>query len=118
MHLARREMQIGVEEWLRVIPDFELATDEELIERGGGSMMALKHLRLRLGGGGMKLLIDDDVCMGHGRCYRLAPDVLACDDEGYVTPRGEPIEFPADQHGAAEEIVGYLPRAGDLLIDD
>lgn len=45
-HLARREMQIGVEEWLRVIPDFRVATDEELAERGGGSMMTLTKLPL------------------------------------------------------------------------
>jgi len=45
-HLARREMQIGVEEWLRLIPDFRVATDEELAERGGGSMMTLTTLPL------------------------------------------------------------------------
>jgi len=45
-HLARREMQIGVEEWLRLIPDFRVATDEELAERGGGSMMTLAKLPL------------------------------------------------------------------------
>jgi cytochrome P450 len=45
-HLARREMQIGVEEWLRLIPDFRIATDEELAERGGGSMMTLMTLPL------------------------------------------------------------------------
>jgi cytochrome P450 len=45
-HLARREMQIGLEEWLRVIPDFRVATEEELAERGGGSMMTLMKLPL------------------------------------------------------------------------
>jgi cytochrome P450 len=46
-HLARREMQIAVEEWLRVIPDFRIAGDDQrLIERGGGSMMALTDLPL------------------------------------------------------------------------
>ena len=40
MHLARREMQIAVEEWLRVIPDFRLATHEVIMERGGGAMTA------------------------------------------------------------------------------
>jgi cytochrome P450 len=47
MHLARREMQVAVEEWLRVIPDFELVTQEGLLERGGGSMMSLNQLALR-----------------------------------------------------------------------
>jgi cytochrome P450 len=45
-HLARREMQVGLEEWLRAIPDFRIAADEELAERGGGSMMTLLQLPL------------------------------------------------------------------------
>jgi cytochrome P450 len=47
MHLARREMAIAVDEWLKVIPDFELDTDAHLMERGGGAMMALSTLPLR-----------------------------------------------------------------------
>jgi len=39
-HLARREMQIAAAEWLQVIPDFRIASDEPLLERGGGSMNA------------------------------------------------------------------------------
>jgi cytochrome P450 len=46
LHLARREMQVAVEEWLRVIPDFRIAPDAELVERGGGSMMSLLDLPL------------------------------------------------------------------------
>jgi cytochrome P450 len=46
-HLARREMQIVVEEWLAAIPDFHLATDDgALVERGGGAMLALYSLPL------------------------------------------------------------------------
>ena len=45
-HLARRVMQIAVEEWLKVIPDFRVATDAPLVERGGGSMMTLLALPL------------------------------------------------------------------------
>jgi cytochrome P450 len=47
MHLARREMQIAVEEWLRIIPDFWIATDDVLLERGGGAMMTLLSLPLQ-----------------------------------------------------------------------
>jgi cytochrome P450 len=46
MHLARRELQLAVHEWLRVIPDFHVATEAELIERGGGAMMTLTSLPL------------------------------------------------------------------------
>ena len=34
-HLARGEMVIAVEEWHRRIPDYRLATDQPLFERGG-----------------------------------------------------------------------------------
>jgi hypothetical protein len=47
MHLARREMAIAVDEWLKVIPEFELDTDAQLFERGGGAMMSLDTLPLR-----------------------------------------------------------------------
>jgi cytochrome P450 len=45
-HLARRELQLAVEEWLRVIPDFRIDADEQLSERGGGAMMTLTSLPL------------------------------------------------------------------------
>jgi cytochrome P450 len=38
-HLARMELIIVLEEWLRRIPDFRLATDEQLMERGGQLML-------------------------------------------------------------------------------
>ena len=40
-------MQVAVEEWLRVIPDFEVAAEEPLMERGGGAMLALLSLPLK-----------------------------------------------------------------------
>jgi cytochrome P450 len=43
-HLARREMQLAVREWLRVIPDFRVATEEPLVERGGGATTSLLSL--------------------------------------------------------------------------
>jgi cytochrome P450 len=45
-HLARMVMKVAVEEWLKVIPDFAVASDEPLMERGGGAMMALLTLPL------------------------------------------------------------------------
>ena len=35
------ELQLAVEEWLRIIPDFHVAAAEPLEERGGGAMMTL-----------------------------------------------------------------------------
>ena len=31
----------------------------------------------------MKVRVDLDKCVGHGRCYVLAPDVFADDERGY-----------------------------------
>jgi cytochrome P450 len=46
MHLARRELQVAVDEWLKIIPDFSIASDEALMERGGSSMTTLLSLPL------------------------------------------------------------------------
>jgi ferredoxin len=31
----------------------------------------------------MKVRVDAELCVGHGRCYALAPDVFAPDDFGH-----------------------------------
>jgi len=31
----------------------------------------------------MKVRVDSDLCVGHGRCYVLAPDVFGADDYGH-----------------------------------
>jgi cytochrome P450 len=49
IHLARREMQVALEEWLRLIPDFHTATGAGLVERGGGAMTSLLDLPLEWG---------------------------------------------------------------------
>jgi cytochrome P450 len=45
-HIARQEIIIGVEEWTRCIPDYEVATDDDLTERSG-IPIALQGLPLR-----------------------------------------------------------------------
>lgn len=30
-----------------------------------------------------RLILDTSLCQGHGRCYELAPDVFAADDDGH-----------------------------------
>ena len=66
----------------------------------------------------MRLSVDADSCTGHGRCYRMAPDLLTFDDEGYVTLRGDTIEVPADQRDSAEEAAGSCPEEAISLLDD
>ncbi|MFF0817831.1 ferredoxin [Rhodococcus sp. NPDC003318] len=40
------------------------------------------------------LTIAQGKCMGHGRCYAVAPDLLTDDEEGFVAQAGQvlPIE--------------------------
>ena len=64
----------------------------------------------------MKLHVDPDQCTGHGRCYRLAADLLSYDDEGYVSIRGQAIDVPADQVEFAEEAEGTCPEGAITLI--
>jgi ferredoxin len=66
----------------------------------------------------MKLRVDERQCTGHGRCYTLAPDLLSCDDEGYVTIRGSAIEVPADQLELADDVVGSCPEGAISLVEE
>jgi ferredoxin len=67
----------------------------------------------------VKLKVDADECTGHGRCYRIAPDLLSFDDEGYVSIRGqEAIDVPADLTDVAQEIEGTCPEGAVILIED
>jgi ferredoxin len=71
-----------------------------------------------MGGDGMKMTVDGAACMGHGRCYRAAPDLLTYDDEGFVTIRDKTIEVPEDQLVLAEEAEGTCPEGAISLLAD
>jgi ferredoxin len=66
----------------------------------------------------MKLSVDADGCMGHGRCYRLAPELLSDDEEGYVMIRGGSIEIPAELRDLAEELEATCPEGAISLTDE
>lgn len=63
----------------------------------------------------MRLHVDAAACMGHGRCYMLAPDLLVSDDEGYVTIRGGEIAIVDDLRELAEELEGSCPEGAIVL---
>jgi len=65
----------------------------------------------------MKLRVDEQ-CVGHGRCYTLAPQLLDSDDEGYVTIRaGDPIDIPEDMQELARDVEGSCPESAIHLED-
>jgi ferredoxin len=65
----------------------------------------------------VKLAVSD-ACVGHGRCYTLAPQLLDSDEEGYVTIRGSAIEVPEDLHELARELEGTCPESAITVTDD
>ena len=66
----------------------------------------------------MKLCVST-ACVGHGRCYTLAPQFLDSDDEGFVTIRGgDPVEVPDDLRDLAEEVAGTCPESAISIIDE
>ena len=51
----------------------------------------------------MKVRVDRELCVGHGRCYVFAPDVFEPDDEGYSTvlvPSPGPNQYDAVRSAA------------------
>jgi ferredoxin len=65
----------------------------------------------------VRLTVDADRCMGHGRCYSVAPDLLTYDEEGFVSIRGQTIDVPEDQIEAAREAVESCPEEAPALIE-
>ncbi|WP_040689427.1 ferredoxin [Nocardia vinacea] len=63
----------------------------------------------------MRITVDGASCTGHGRCYSMAPDLLTCDDEGFVAMRDQPIEVPDDQAEAAADAAATCPEGAITL---
>jgi ferredoxin len=63
----------------------------------------------------MRIVLDQELCTGHGRCYALAPEVYDADDEGHCLLRivGD---VPADLEAGARAGVANCPE-GALAVD-
>jgi ferredoxin len=66
----------------------------------------------------VRITVDGDSCMGHGRCYTLAPDLLGYDDEGFVTIRDQVVEVPPDQVEVARNAAATCPEGAVVLLED
>jgi ferredoxin len=66
----------------------------------------------------VKLTVSSELCMGHGRCYSLAEDLLEYDDEGFVTARGQVVDVPADLVDDARNAAGSCPERAIQLLED
>ena len=56
----------------------------------------------------MKLHVDLATCVGHGRCYALAPELFDADDEGHAVLLA--AEVPRDREVAARSAASNCPE--------
>jgi ferredoxin len=60
----------------------------------------------------VKVRLDTDRCVGHGRCYALAPEVYDADDEGHcVLVVGPDGEVPPEHEAKARLGAANCPEA-------
>jgi ferredoxin len=64
----------------------------------------------------MRVSVDTSACMGHGRCYDVAPGLFEDDDEGYSLVKGDG-QVPPLQASAARLAVRLCPERAVTLTD-
>ncbi|MEV0968337.1 ferredoxin [Microtetraspora glauca] len=63
----------------------------------------------------MRVQIDPERCQGHGRCYDLAPELFAEDEEGYGQVLVDGVVPPDQGHDARRAVSNCPERAIALL---
>lgn len=56
----------------------------------------------------MRVVVDDDLCRGHGVCAGLCPDVFTLTDGGYA--EALVTDIPAELEGTVVEAVDGCPE--------
>lgn len=63
----------------------------------------------------MRITLDSDACVGHGRCYALAPQVFGADDLGHCVLL---VDQPPDEHHAAARTAVATCPEDALAVDE
>ena len=66
----------------------------------------------------MRILVDGEQCVGHGRCYSVSPEVFEPDDEGFCAGQGLVREIPAGQEAEATAGAQACPAGAIGIIKD
>ena len=66
----------------------------------------------------MKVIVDPDVCTGHGRCWTNAPDVYALDSNGYNAVMGVPVDVAPGQEEAARLGARTCPERAITVVEE
>ena len=129
-NLARMELTVAVEEWMRRIPDFEL-DDPDAVRWSTGQVRGPRAADAAAAGRAptratpprhrrrcrVKIPFDRDLCQGHNRCYLLAPELFDVDDEGYAVLRVDG-DVPDDLHRKAQLAADNCPEYAITLVED
>jgi ferredoxin len=65
----------------------------------------------------VKIHIDQDRCVGHGRCYSLAPALIEPDDIGNGREIGDG-SVPPEQESNARKAASNCPELAVILEED
>ena len=65
----------------------------------------------------MRIVIDHELCTGHGRCFDLAAEVFVDDENGYGQLR-EGIALSAELESSAPRAVRSCPEGAISMDDD
>lgn len=63
----------------------------------------------------MEIRFDPDACVGHGRCWSLAPEVYEPDEEGYCQDPSGPVAV--ELHDAARRGAASCPEDAITLVE-
>jgi ferredoxin len=64
----------------------------------------------------VRVSVDTSACMGHGRCYDVAPGLFEDDDEGYSVVKGGG-QVPQGEADAARLAARLCPERAVTLTD-
>ena len=64
----------------------------------------------------MRILIDEDRCSGHGRCYTLVPALFDADEQGHGV--GSEASLGDEELEAARSAVLNCPEQAISIVDD
>ena len=64
----------------------------------------------------MKVRVDLESCVGHGRCYELAPEVFDEDERGHCKLKFEKV--PAEHEAQAQRGAANCPEHAILVDED
>ena len=64
----------------------------------------------------MKIRVDLELCVGHGRCYMMAPEVVDEDDRGHCRLRHEVV--PAEFEDRARMAEANCPEGAIEIAED